>query len=464
MEENYKDIFKRNFDHHEDEIDPQIIWDNVKPKKKTKKFFWFMISSILLIVVASLSFLYFKADQDGVVGRDIQSSESESLQKVEEVVSKEVAKEVSSGQNIYKDKSNLINKKVGQGQESSPRIAEPTFTEVKQKDNKQKYPSTESSIKAEIVNTELETKINSSDEFQLKTGNDSPVQNTALEPGTIGDEKILINALSILEIAEIEVASREVPALWIDLDEVQSDKSEGAPENATKHKLSLAVNAGYGFLSAKRTANEQGNSDLLLSRTSTVSELEAARVNMLVNYHLGSKISLSSGVQFSRLNELFEWKGNYKRTTNGQYISEIIETPEATYFSYEEGEHEENVERNMKIYNKTNLFSIPLIVNLHQSLGAFSFSISGGVEANVLQLRSGFVLDDLGIPLALEDQQKSEFGLSYLGKFGIEYELCKQLSVAASLGYIQMKHTESKLNSNYAIKDIGLGLRYNFGE
>ena len=74
MKENYKDIFKRHFDNQEDDIDPQIIWDNIKPKKK-KRFFWLILNSFLMLLVATALYFTLQIDKQADEFNHAQSSE-----------------------------------------------------------------------------------------------------------------------------------------------------------------------------------------------------------------------------------------------------------------------------------------------------------------------------------------------------------------------------------------------------
>ena len=312
-------------------------------------------------------------------------------------------------------------------------------------------------------NKKADVKLVEQDEIlnkQVVTEIESRSNKESIESPDIKKAIIKISYLENLYISSLSYDNRVIPNLYIDVEEYLTEEIVNSDNKEIDKKISLAVNGAYGFLQSNSTAKNSNNEQALVNRKNTVQELESARINMLVNYHLGSRISVSSGLQYSRINELFTWQGIYERESKGQYITEIVETAENTLITYAEGEFDERVDRNMRIYNKTNLVSIPLILNLHQGVGNFTFSIGGGVEANVFQWRDGFVLDNDNAPIALQDQEQSKFGINYVAKLGVEYSLNQQLSLAANFGYTKMKHSDSDLISNYRINDLGIGLRY----
>lgn len=464
MKENYKDIFKKNFDQLEDDIDPQIIWDNIKPKKKKKNMLWFFLSSFLLILIVSISYLYFQKDANEIASSQTKPSKTvETIDASEKLNENQPIKEIAQDNHVLTADtySNKVDEKLNQI--NSSRNAEQTFTEVKKNDLEPKPSISFSSRNSALAAQETEIQKDLVHDFSTKEIKKRVIDENLSFPDSIPvAEKIIVKNLDRLMLNELDFVGRKIPIRAMRFEQYPRSNNRNQFKELNKG-FSLAVNSSYGFLNAERSVDPGANQNVYLHRIETVSELEAARINMLVNYHLSNRISFGTGIQYTRINELFEWQGNYKRTTNGEYVTEIIETPEETYFSFAEGEYEENVQRNMKIYNKTNLISIPLIANFHQAFGDFSLSIGAGIEANVFQFRDGYVLNELEIPVALQDQESSKFGLSYFGKIGVEYRLTDQLSFGASFGYIQMRHSEIDLNTSYAVKDLGLGLRYTLG-
>lgn len=474
MEDNYKDIFKKNFDDHEDDIDPQIIWDNVRPKKKSR-FLWFILNSFLVLVVVTALYFMFNIDKEADEVNRAQSSEfaigeddgggKESVNKNKndaQLVQKNMASiDKIIEADLKESKSNLI-------EHASSQIPKQTFTEVRKQNEINikltNLPTTPRTNNERLLaNTnEVKESVQNDDRKNIeKEDLKIIVTNDLIESS---NEPITINYLGTLGLNKLLIGDREIPKLTMSISDYVAEQDVVKQKVKLDNKISFSINGGYGFLQANRSANNLGSEQLLNARNNTVEELEAARINMLVNYHLGSKISISSGLQYSRINELFTWTGSQLRQANGQYITEILETPEETFITYEEGEFDQRVVRNMKIYNKTNLVSVPVILNLHHAVGDFSFSIGGGVEANVFQWRDGFVLDPQNNPMSLQDQEQSKFGLNYVAKLGVEYALNEKLKLAVNFDYVQLKQTELNLKSRYNITNLGLGLRYDLGK
>lgn len=483
MEENYKDIFKKHFENHEDDIDPQIIWDNIRPKKD-RKILWFGLGLLFAIFVSS--FVYLSVVKDIEHRPTIQSSELENHSMAKQAV--QAKENTDSNKNIVDTNNELNNQKDPSNKISEtstsknsnllntrniksavPTKAVPTFTEVEKplaKGLNQNGFVTErssiSSLSNQKVLTELDARQNKIAETKValkkieKADVDKPIAQK--ESNVVFGN---INALELLSIYEgqISFVERVKKELTL-LPRAKQSDPERIKVKPSNQMFSLGLNAAYGFLNSDRVAISENYSEQLDRRNDNLENLEAARINLLLNYHLGSKVSLSSGLQYTRLNELFTWEGSYRTTKDGEYIMDLTETSEGVITTFAQGEYEATETRNMRIYNKTNLISIPVILSLNQPIGKFDISIGGGIEANVAQWRDGFVLNEQGVPLELRDQETSNFGLSYVGNLGLGYTFNEKLKLSANIGYVQFKHSEVNLNTDYKIANVGIGLKY----
>ena len=473
MEENYKDIFKRRFDDHEDEIDPQIIWDNIRPKRKSR-LVWWRLGLVLVLLLAPIVYLYLQNDQ----WLNEKDQASEFVSSGEDNIMEIGAIDASANENSISEVS-FNNSQGGiPGKEETKTKSQPekTFTEVNkrkveetnkivatQKDLKQKNVIRESRSASTVVVASSEERQNDDRKIPTKKDIVSDLLEVNAKNKQDGSHKILdssnseiglelLNSLSpfLLVTKQTTYNLGMTPIAYV---KVKEDHVKDIPSRG----FSMGVSADYGILN---TVRESNSVDLLLGRLNTLENLESLRFNTLLTYHFGSRISLSSGLQYTRLNELFRWQGTFLSSEFGEYIDTVEETADGTILTLVEGEHEVEITRNMRIYNKSNLVSVPLILNLSQGIGKFNFSISGGVEANLLQWRDGYVVDEQDAPIALQDQEQSDFGLSYLGRFGVEYRFAEDLSLSANVGYVQLNHSELNLNTLYKVKTFGLGLRY----
>lgn len=469
MKENYRDIFKKHFDNHEDDIDPQIVWDNIRPKKD-RRLIWFSLS--MFFMLGSIAFvLFFYHGESTINGAEsakviIDEPQIEQTATSDVVASKEVVESKIIKENIRISKPGKLKSETSSG-------AEQIFTEVievesengngnRKRIGNENWNGNESGNGKRVVVGQAQWTLDDlPKDNELAQGSQDSIEGENMEEKE--SEDVIVNSLFDLELLTqlnviLPVEKRLMYQLKMGPIETKINKDT---EKVDKYfeRFSLAINGDYGILKSDKNAMDES---LLQIRKNTLQDLEAVRMNALLSYHFGPRISISSGLQYSRLNELFTWEGEYDTIENGEYVESIIETSNETITTIIEGEHPVNKSRNMRIYNKTNSVSVPLILNLSQSIGEFGIIISGGIEANVLQWRDGYVLGESGAPITLQAQEKSEFGLSYVGNLGLEYPLVRNLSLSVNVGYVQMKQSELNYSTVYKVKSAGLGLKYYF--
>lgn len=484
MEDNYKDIFRKHFDTHEDEIDPQLIWDKVKPKKK-KRFTWIFLVPIALGILV-FAFIFQRNEKAIEVGQSQVGIETGLVEKDEDVMA-DSASQISENLNqkkrgpesksILEEKNDALvkspftevkkkkireanrSKKV-QGEkdreqtiftkaEKSEEAPESIFTEVKKIAERAEEIFTEvkdnngSKLSAEIVELEKET---------LKTKDLGKTENLDKEI------KSSIVRLPKVSMGKFVVADREKEDLRISFAKLKKFQIVESPENSVQSFWSLATNVNYGFLNSD-TKSETDFAAYKQTRIETVDQLEAVRANILASYHLGQRISFTSGIQYTRLNELFTWRGSYVEPVEGEYIESIEITNSDTIYTLRDGQYLEKKVRNMKIYNKTNLISVPLVLNYTHTVNKFSLVLSGGIEANIFEWSDGYILNEEGVPTTLKSHE-SNFGLNYLASVALAYQLTDQLSLSANVSSVFLNNQEENLSTDYRITGVGLGLQY----
>ncbi len=447
MKDDYKDIFKRHFDAHEDDINPQLIWENIKPKKKERALWMFLFPFLLVLGMVSLYLINNPtANELNNENTDLKFGQipSEELHASTEVITNNTQSLAANNNHQSSKENELVQNSINRNEKFANNLLRPreknNFTEVKKSPTK-------------VVFVDNNTKLDSN----LLVEQVKQEKFKSLDSNKIGTKSIAIAKLDQLEdhwIIELELKPKEKESMFLNLSAGGGKSVE--VKSAISPKWSLATVGSYGIMSIAR----KGDEEYVALRNETLSDLEAIRSNLFLNFHLSNRISLSTGLQYTRLNELFEWQGEYLQSKNGQYISEIVITPEGTVNNFSEGEYKERVSRNMKIYNKTNLISVPLKLNLHQSLGGIVISLSGGVEANVFNWNEGFTLNKQGIPIDLGKQEDIQFGINYTAGLGFEYLVTRHLAVSANLGLTTISSKEPNLTSDYQLTEMGLGIRY----
>ena len=505
MNEDYKDIFKKHFNEHLDDTDAQEMWKAIKvrkrggPKRRRKNK-----GRVIIVIILGLGFLFttaiynfknkqssntaLKSQLDKREHAQLPTSDDQPLDTQGKYVSganKLVLENRVSQDAIPSDSKEVIEKgNLAQGKYLGD-VTEQNLTKVEIQADV--VVNNNLSQDAFNVDTEEETLTSDNEEDSQflnqvvsVNGTETNTKDDQVTEGEFPSRNNLGSAKENEKIGGVEMASSEILKLSalqtfsiipFTIEQVLPELKMtvqgiiAAPTNngASKSKMGLSVGGSYGLLSSNFESTSGASLAYTTARAETESNLEAFTTNVLFDYRILKNISISSGLGYTRINELFQWENNFVRDNFGEHhaATEIDENG-VSNFVYSTGTYQEEVSRKMNIYNKTDLVSVPLVIGLHKSVGEINVSIQGAVQANFLIGQDGYILNDKNETLVLGTDVDTKFGLGFKGGLGIEYPLTEKIGLQGNISYTKFSKNQLNVDVAYGIIDLGIALAYKF--
>ena len=491
MKEDYKDIFRRHFDAHHDDTDPLEMWEAIKvrrPRRRRRRRIGLIIIPVVIgvgfLITVAISKIQTKYSENAAV--EVSQVEEEMVQ-IEDV-------ERFDAQGKYESAANELKKEglaQGKNLQESPnknltKVQENTMKAISEdhglaglnssknsaiKPNNQK-PVVESQAKmgnglpTTEERVEIQTDITASNITQETADFGSMVMNVEMASEETDENSALVKNKNIELIRRLDAlmfnpfqSKNSMPSLTMKTEGVIVDQVKQTI--SAEDKFSIILGGSYGLLSSNFKGVDSSSDALAMKRSSTESNLEAISANLLLDYRVHKSISLSSGVIYTRINELFEWQNTRVRSMIGEHQTGIEVYPGGQVNNvFSVGEYETAVTKKMKIYNKTDLLAIPLTVNLNKTVGNFNFSVSGGMQANILMGERGYVLASDDEVMVLGTEVASKFGLGWSTGVGLEYLVSEKIGLGGNISYNRLNKEQANVNVAYGIVNLGIGLRY----
>lgn len=212
-------------------------------------------------------------------------------------------------------------------------------------------------------------------------------------------------------------------------------------------------------------ARELAFAEYAQERTATEKLSSAFSTGFRVGGVSAQGISLRTGLNYSQINEWFEYVNEDEIRVNIQHITDPDGNILYSDTSYQPGT------RIVKTLNKYRILDIPVAVGYELELTNFVLSIHGGVLFNLLFEQKGTLLspiDQQPISFAEANNQsgalfRNHLGLSLAGSFGLHYELNPRMRLLVEPNFRYYVRTFSNelnaINQSYFVTGMRLGLR-----
>ena len=267
---------------------------------------------------------------------------------------------------------------------------------------------------------------------------------------------------------------RSLPLFTFEKVEEDTPKKRRKRRRQRKPMLQFGVGIHSGVSWTNRSL-ENKNGELtsyLIMRNETEKSLETIHLGLSVDLVHRSGIEISTGFQFSRIAETFEFRGTLiKNDTidNGLY-GFLINPNGDTIPVFGQIINSQEISTSKKFYNKYRLLEIPLLVGYHWQNKKWSLGFQTGILANLQLKTSGRVFDKNNLVLNLKDNQtvifKSKVGMSYYFGGTIRYAITKHLQITTSPFFRVFPKSftvvDYGLEQKYKMAGMNMGLRIGF--
>ncbi len=491
---------------HQSEVDIDALWGAIEPevdainaekKKRRRGVFWWFFGGLLLLSMIAIGLFLSENDALDVAHLDTQNQTVEkpviadfdknktaisTEDAVNDIAEKEAAAANLNRENTLSDiqqkrlskpvifeksenfnaeklgKNTILDKNADLSQNKSTAWEERTFNE-------------KSTIFIAENQLDLKEKV---EQKTVETRNSIIVGNSKLSV----EHKNQLFLMPAISINNIEGTTSDLKRMTLSQDEkraIEKDVREAIAEakKCAKKKFDVAVSFYGGVSLANRSLSSNGDSattELVQLRQDTEQNLETLQLGAQFNWqHKQTGLALTSGINYTQINEKFEYRNNqvtvdsiqgiesFYRNVNGDTIAIMGMIPQTTTATIHK-----------RYYNNYRLIDVPVLIGYRKQFGDFSIGAQAGVFVNLTLQTSGRFFanetDDIDIDEA--DIFKTNVGLSYYVGATIDYHLNEKWTVFAAPNIRYFPNSFSKTNygisQKYSLYGVNLGLQYSF--
>jgi hypothetical protein len=237
--------------------------------------------------------------------------------------------------------------------------------------------------------------------------------------------------------------------------------------------LGIELLGGIGYAHKTLSDKTNGNDSLLLLRKNSEALLETSQIGLQFTLTHQSGFTFSSGIQRTTIAERLNYTNTLIET---EMVEGIIHYRTNLAGELEAIQGMIPLTRTMltqkKIYNRYEMYDIPLLIGYQQILGKWRIGGQVGVFANLSLKTRGQVLQNDSTSLDIGANQasifKSKVGLSYQLGLSLSRNILPnlELNFSPTLRYLPNDFTvrEYGVSQKYFLINARLGLRYTFGK
>lgn len=260
--------------------------------------------------------------------------------------------------------------------------------------------------------------------------------------------------------------SQELPSKQFIPYEENSDDEINKKKNS---RLSFGFDFGYIHTTKQLTENQSDVQDFIDLRNETENTLEAIHASLTGEYAINSKLSIVSGIDYTRINESFRFLeiDEVTSTEVGEKFVLIGDGVNPTNFNLRgEIDVSEISITDYQLYNRYELIDIPFLLSYKWTKNKWSYGVQAGVVANVQLNGKGRILDTIQKSDDIENinHLKSNLGLSFSLHGILEYHLKPAFSVVflPNVRFFpnDFSREDYQLKERYQFIGTDIGFRY----
>ncbi len=237
------------------------------------------------------------------------------------------------------------------------------------------------------------------------------------------------------------------------------------PMGKKDFRFSIGANAGISYATRKLSTNIDSVNALIELREETEKQLETSHFGLQLNLRHKTGFEISSGLQYTRIVEYFEYFKNITETDSVLGIKYFAVNPNNDTFAVTGMvPHTKTIDIRKRYYNRYTMLDIPLMVGYFKENDNWSYGAQAGVFANISLKTEGQFLNDATTTIDIKDLFESNVGLSYYLGISAGYQLNNNIEVGISPYFRYFPKNFAK--DNYSISQkytlFGLDVRFRY--
>lgn len=437
------------------------LWSKIESsldegQRKTRPF-WFQLSSILgiLLVLGIAGYLLAKSNSESNNGKtnnpEIIASSGLSNTQLDQV-------SMNSFENI-KNSNSLSESKTTNTESTDSKISKENSTAVIKKESNNQSTN----LNTELVNDLQAVDFDLNESFELVSA--SMKSEELFTETEIEKTDVLNSSLFLEELTDIRTLSLNnfiyssddfsYPASFTDVE-------CGENEDLSKQGFGIDIYISPDLAFRDLNSMGDGETQYLIERERTENQSLSFSAGARISYSLKSGLTLRTGINYSQINETFNYTETRTQTT-------IIRDEEGNIISIEE----EQIEVDKKSSNSFKSVDIPILLGLEMPVNdRFSLSMNTGLFLNAAFSSRGKILSPEFEPVFITEGSgdlevyKSGLGVSYYGSIGLHHEISPGLEILVepNMRYYSQSFTTSDypLTQDYIKFGLLSGIKFRF--
>lgn len=246
--------------------------------------------------------------------------------------------------------------------------------------------------------------------------------------------------------------------------------------NKRNHYFSIrAYHASNYMMKALTSRNVEGGQDYLKERLETEKARYSFSDGLLIDYHTGIGISLSSGIEYNQITESFKYLDQDSRKTKTVITIDTTYNNDGTFSTSRDTFRIDlkGVEYN-SFTNRFRMINIPFQLGYEIEGERFDIGVRGGVNLNVYFKPTGRMLGSNGKPTYIQPEKADDEGTIFTKKATLSYEFMISLNYHLTSNFDltvepyfrnhigSFTKTSYPIEQRYKVAGIRIGGRYKF--
>jgi hypothetical protein len=454
-EKQFDEFFRKKLGNHSSEV-PGDMWQRIKQKKDKDRTFIILLLLLLLITGGSTTYFIFSGKEN--VNGNIALSQKNA--------NKNSSNETSKNQNKKHETINTRNDTIGLDQNKNSISSDETFTNRESNSSKNEA--------AKLVNNKNDLK-NSIEEDKNKVElNNLNISNFS-QPNVSAKYDSLRDDLSNHSIQpgeEVAIMKEDQKKSMLQNDSAKEEKKNVQIAKTKSHNQSSIIN--NIFLEAYASpdipvSHTAGNSSYLQHKDSTSKMQLSYTFGLRVGALLGEHFIVRTGVQYSEVNERFNYTKKNATRTIPVVVQRTLPDANGIERTVLDTSNLIQVGSQYKLnYNHYKSFDVPVLVGYETSGDRLKASFNTGVILNIKTTYKGDILDGSlnAVDINSNNFYKNTTGVSVYFGLGLSTKLNNnfQLFTEPYIKYrlSNMTRTYQQFTQKINVGGLSLGLRYNF--
>jgi len=342
MSDKFDHIIRDHVDRHEYDIDPQEIWEGINKKTKKDKFgYWVWPLGMALVLFFSVS-LFSVMDE----ATDSSKDNSSPISSLDLVKAETVEAPVQVTTNDLISKTNKT---------STTTDSKPEFVSVASQKEIIKTINNDNLKENNLFQTTLEhknTSISTADSRVYLEKRNAILSSQSKVQEAIGSRSFhILNPLALLAIHNVSIPNERHQELGMTY-----SKFVPSIEPLSNSRWAFSVRSGLSLIN--RNIEAISNQEMQNLISSTEQPYSNTNSELLIHYGISDNLSVSSGLSYQKMVDLFKWNGVLLTDGQGEILSlydESIGLP--ANFT---GLYYESIDRNITHYNQVMMIDLPI--------------------------------------------------------------------------------------------------------